>query len=352
MSGVNENRLGAIESKLWAADQLITQVKDLTDRAEFLETQAKENIPEYHGDWSAQNLTAFVEKFSDSIRNPIRHKNKESLEELGVQTKGLSEEIFEDTLGCLDLASAIRDLDVSGPVVKFLLKGEIIPGWLKDGLQVASDRLKDVSNARTALIELIDECSSSSLRDELLVRCIEDTNYVEAAQDIITKVNLVSSFGIEVPDTVSFDQFNIELDSVWNLLNDLTDEYGVSKVEIEEVTKGKQLNEAQKTLKQKRTEAQNVKEQLLVEWKTYQEALKTLGHDVQDRPDTIPALQKGVQELRAKCLGTIGEGGIAILAYLSGEQGFPEQLGIEELKRTMKMLRPMFVRGLRSEDNA
>jgi hypothetical protein len=338
-----------IQSKLWAADNLITQVKTLAERADSLDPAAKRNIPQYRGDWSAIGVATFVEKYGESIRNPIRHKNKTMLEDLRIRTSEVSEEILEDTSGVLDCVSSVKALDPSSKIVNFLIERGILADWMRRGFSVANEGLRHVSIARTALNNIIESCPNALLRDELLSKSIMDPNFIDDANDIVTKVNFVSEFGILLPPTLILEEFHLELDEVSRVLNELVDEHEIKKSDLDQLLKAKNLRETREILSTKKEENRRMSDQLFQEWTMYAEILRSVGQAVPEAPARVSELRSGVEVLRTSCLDKLGKNGMTILTYLRGEGEFPIDLAIEDLKRTIQVLRPVFIKSLKAE---
>ena len=349
MSESETNIPDLIQRRMWTADTLMTQIKTLLIKASSLDNQAKKNVPKFAGDWSGENFALFVEKLNDSVRNPIRHRNRAMLEELGIQTKGIPDEILEDTSGALDFTHQLGELDSSTTLVKFAIGKGIVSDWIREGFASSCERLRQMSITQKGLESIIADCPDIPLRDGLLVRSIQDPSYVGDAQDIVSRVKYMSARGIQIPVENSFEKAIVDLNDLWKILWKLSDEFGISDSEIDEITKGRQLGQVRSLLEEKATQVTREKAKLEDEWLLYAEALTSVESELPEMPQKMVELREGVDRLEKECLDTLGSGGMAVLAYLKGESEFPDTLTLVELKRSIEVLRPLFMKSLRKE---
>src|SRR5882724_1519408 len=99
-----------IRRKEWTVEDLISRAKKLATQTKQLPEDAKKNIPVFSGDWSEDSVKKFFDNFRESIVNPLRHKNRKLLEDRTIQTKGISEEIFDDSTGIEDVVRYFDDI--------------------------------------------------------------------------------------------------------------------------------------------------------------------------------------------------------------------------------------------------
>jgi hypothetical protein len=344
-SGIQE----ALQRKIWTVDELTGEVKKLVSKASPLPSEIRANIPKFPGDWAEERLKAYVEKFGDSILNPIRHKNKEKLEDLGVTTIGIPGDVLEDTAGIIDVMSALEGLGPSGPLYGFVTKKGIVADWLRLGAENCKTKLSGVSIAKAALGRIITDCPSARLKDELLMKSVTDTAFVQEASDIITNVNSLVAIGIEINDMVGYEKLVSDVDYASRTLSDLRTEYGVPEAEIGEKLKGKSLSDAREILSSETADASSRLAQLKTEWRLYSDALASMGESISDMPEGITEISSDLLELKARGIKKLGKNGMAILSYLRGTDEFPEGVTAEDAKQALKLLRPLFMRGLGQE---
>jgi predicted nuclease with TOPRIM domain len=99
-------------------------------------------------------------------------------------------------------------------------------------------------------------------------------------------------------------------------------------------------------LKKQLEECSKEKSKLLEEWKLYSTTLRSLGHEVMEPPRGLNELKEEIKKLQGECLSTLGEEGLKILRFLKGEGDFPDDISINGIRNSLKIIRPLFVKFL------
>lgn len=345
----SEDILMLLGRRNWSAEDMLLKVRLLATKLNDLDEPTKSNVPRFSGDWSLGGVTAFIEKYSESIKNPIRHRNKERLEELGITTKGITEEILEDSIGVAELTDTLKGLDVDSPLVRFLVESGIVPGWIRLGFDSCKKGLQHASIARTALNSILQNCEDKQLRDLLMHKSITDPNSLEESESILLQVNSLSTHGVLVSTPTNLEGFAKRLGGIYQTWNSLVDDYGFSQNDLDAEVRGKNLDDTEKLLKDAIENARKTEERLREERKMYADTLVSLGRDVATSPSKYSDLKEDVETLRLECLEGLGKGGMAILTFLQGEGSLPADVSIEELKKALQIMRPLFLRNIRQE---
>lgn len=337
-----------IQRKIWTAEGLVLEASELAAKATKLPRKIRKNIPVFPDEWSENRVKAYLKQLDVAIRDPLRYKNKKLLEDSGLLTKGIPEEVLDDTTGIqeiVDFVASIED-EFNEKAVFFLKK--ILSEWLKDGIEKSKEKISEILDKKTAL-KRISEFEYENLRDELLQKSLSNTGFLSTAEDLISKVRFVDKFDVSIEYDGEFGEFENSLKNVHQKILDLQELFQISKEEISKVLKGKKLKDADNFLQKKIEEYAERKRSLLEEWNMYSVALQSTGQEVDEPPHGIYELENGVQDLKEKCLKSLGEEGLKILTFLRGEGDFPNEISEEGIKKALRLLRPLFMRFFRQE---
>jgi hypothetical protein len=347
---MEDNITDLIQRKIWSVDQLTLQAKALATKAKLLPSDEKKNIPVYSGEWSEDSIQKFFEKFKDSIVDPIRHRNRELLENIGIKVKGISEEVFDDSIGIEEVVRLLRSIkEFNETIFRILVGKEFLSAWLREALTKTKENLQEILDAKMAFKIIVDSSVNEGLRDELLQRSITDRRFVTSAEDILSKIRFIIEYGISTEYKENFDTFKSNLENVYEKLESLQTKYRIPKDEIIKLVNGRPLHDVDEVLKNKLEECSEKERRLLDEWKMYSQTLKSIGCEVPELPQGLHELEEEVRKLKTKCLDALGEEGLNILAFLKGERDFPDKISKDDIKKTLEILRPIFVKFLREE---
>lgn len=345
---MEEDMQNLIQRKIWTAEELLSEARELAGNATKLPRKIRKSIPVFPGEWSENRVKTYLKQLDAAIRDPLRYKNKKILEDSGLITKGIPEEIFDDTTGIEEIVKLIARIkeELNEKVVVLLKK--ILSKWLKDGTDKSKEKLSEILDKKIAL-QRISEFEYGNLRDELLQKSLEDTEFLASAEGLISKARFVDKFGVSVKYNGDFNEFERNLKNVHQKLVNLQEQYQISKKEISNFLKDRTLNDADEFLHDKLEEYSERKRSLLEEWNMYSIALKSIGQEVSEPPQGIHELENDVGILKKKCLESLGEEGLRILKFLRGEENFPDKISKEGIKKALQLLRPLFVKFLRQE---
>jgi len=342
--------ISIIQRKTWTVDTLSSQAKVLATKAKLLPSDAKKSIPIYSGEWSEDSVQKFFEKFRESIINPLRHKNRELLENIGIQAKGISEEVFDDSLSIEVVISSFDGIKkFNENISRILIQKEILLGWLREGLDKAKENLQEILDSKIAFKRIINSNVDKNLVDELLQKSIVDRGFITSAEDILSKIKFVIEYGISTEYKDNFDAFKSNLEDVYKNLESLQTEYKIPKDEIIKLVNEKLLHDVDEVLNEKLEECSGKKRRLLEEWKIYSNTLQSIKREVSEPPRGLQELEEGVKKLKVECIDALGEEGLRILAFLKGEEDFPDKISKDDIKKALEILRPVFIKFLREE---
>jgi hypothetical protein len=348
---MEDNLNELIQRKIMSVEYITIEAKTLTDKAKSLPKEARKNIPACVGDWSEESMQRFFGEFKESIINPIRHRNRDLLENIGLKTKGIPEEVFDDSTGIekvVSLSNAVKEF--SENILKIIMEKNVLFEWIRAGLDAASQNLNNIIVIQKSLKEIAESNLSQILRNDLLQRSVIDRGFINTAEDVLSKVRFVSGFGITLESIDSFEVLKSSLAGVCQKLVDMQTKYLIPKNEILELTERKSLFETDSLLKKKLEEYAKKERALREEWKMYSATLKSIGHITTTMPEGIHELEESVRKLKGECMDALGEEGVSILTFLKGEGNFPDNIPIEKIKKSLEVLRPVFMNFLREEN--
>ncbi len=340
-----------IQRKIWTMEELISKVKELTTKAKHLPESAKKNIPVFSDDWSEEGVKKFFEKFKESVRDPLRHKNRKLLEDRGIQTKSVPEEIFDDSTSIQEVVSLFDNLkEFNETITTLLIKEEMLVAWLRKSSGSAKENLQEILDAKVGFERIFNSPVDEKIRVELIRRSLVDRSFIASADDIISKLRLIVEYGISIEYKEPFDDFKNNLENVFQKLKNLQDEYNTPKEEIIALLNGKTLRNAAELLNKKLVDYSEKERRLLEEWNVYSAALKSIGQELPEPPVRFQELEEKVEKLKKECINTLGPEGLNMLRFLKGDGDFPEKASKGDIKKTLEILRPMFVKFLKEGD--
>jgi hypothetical protein len=338
-----------IQRKIWAADELLSQAERLKSKVNKLSDKTRKNIPVFSGEWSEDNIKRYLEAFGAAIKDPFRYMNRKLLEDVGVQTKGIPETIFDDSGGIKEVVDLFNDLKKSNNNIANILTNKgYLSEWLKEGIDKTKGKLNEILNTKTALQRILENDIDEQLRDELVQRSVANTGFVDSAEDIISKVKFIDEFSIQIHYDGKFDEFSKVVGSVHTMLSKLQNEYGIRREETSELVEGKTLQEVCGILEKKLEDLSVRKTKLLEEWKMYSVTLRSIGHEVMEAPTGLHGLEEEIKKLESECLSALGEPGFKLLRFLRGEESFPE-ISVTDIRNALELLRPVLSKSLKEE---
>lgn len=345
-----EDVTDVIQRKIWTVEEFLSQLGEIKENAETLYPKEKEGIPGFLDDWSEEGVRKYLKEIEKAVKDPIRYKNKRRLEEIGVKIERIPEDIFEDTLGIDEILKLFEKIkNINENINEILITEVLLVSWLKEGTDSTKEKLEEIVNAKPAFKRVLESGVSEKLKSELLKRSIVDVNFLSKAENVVSKFTYLRDYEIVLEYESDFEKFCENLDETWSKIQQIQEDYGISKEAIKKSIKDKMLVEANELLKKMDEEYAGKKRKLLEEWHMYTSTLKSLGEEVLEPPESLRELEKAIEGLRTKCLEYLGESGLKLLKFFKGEEKFPEDVGIEEIKKALEALRPFFLKSLKEE---
>ena len=342
-----------INRKIWTAERLLSQAQGIAEKAKDLSPNERREISATVEDWSQDKVERRLEVVREAVLNPIRHKNKKKLEKIGIGTERIPQDLVDSTERVDRIVALLWKIrNIAEQLTDIVSNEHLIERWLIDDPDEIEQKLQDIIDGQSSLREIleIDEKIEEKFKYQLLKKSLEDTSFLEEAEEITSNVSHISSLGVLVSNSLEFEKTCEMLGTLHSRLSDLADNYGISGDDIRQKVDGTTLSEAYQMVGQLEKECVEKKRKLLEERKIFAYTLKSLDKEIPELPDTLLELEKQVNVMRARCLEHLGDAGLRLLKFLRGEDEFPENIEVGEIEIALRILRPIFLRGLREGD--
>lgn len=334
-----------IQKKIGIAEEKLKEARSLAGKAIKLSEDERKNIPTFLGDWSERGLSEFFEQIKESVKKPLKHKNRKLLEDNGVEVKGICEGILDDSESVEGIAENLKKVDKR--IAKLIVEKEMINCWLIQGVPATLENLNEIIVAKGAFQCIMESDTEESLKEDLLTKCVQQRDFVEEAEKIISQLKLIKGYGVDVKYERNLESLQMWLSESKEKIEELEKEYKIAQSEVIASLQGKALSEADETLKKKIEEYSIKKTKLQEEYRMYSSTLKSLSFEVQDEPEGVHDLAKVVEDLKQESINALGDQGFSILQFLKGEGEFPREISPENMKKTLEILRPFFLKSLK-----
>lgn len=336
--------------KIRTADQLLLQMSKIKKKSESLSPEEKGRIPTFSGDWSEEGATRYLKEMEKAVEDPIKYKNKARLEGIGMKTDMVSDDILGDTLGIDEILRFFQELkNINENINEILITEALLASWLKEGTDSTKEKLEGIVTAKPAFKRVLESGVDKKLKSELVRKSIIDVTFLSKAEDAIAKFTNLRDYEVVLDYDGDFERLYQNLGEASTKIQQIQQTYGISEAEIKNLIKGKALLDAAELLANMDKQYTERKRKLLEEWNMYASTLKSFGEEVVVPLESLQELEKAIEDLRNRCLEYLGESGLKLLKFLKGEDEFPTNVGIEEIRKALESLRPFFLKALREE---
>jgi len=238
-----------------------------------------------------------------------------------------------------------------------LIDEQFIEAWLRDIPDKIEQKLQDIVDAESVLKETIEKKINEQFKHKLLTRVLEDTSFWEDTEEMLSNIGYLSKFGVLIDYSLRFDDLYKGLDTLSRKINDIVDNFGIPEEEITQKVEKKVHAEAYRIIEEIEKECVEKKRGLIEEAKMYLSILKSLNEELPEIPSniseleekTLPELEEYARRMKKRSLDHLKESGMKLLNFLKGEAYFPKDIQIDDVKRALEVLRPVFLKGIREE---
>lgn len=349
-----ENITDIIQRKIWTAEEISQKLDDLIGKSRTISPNERKELPTTISDWSEDRVKRFIESLERAIINPLRHKNKEKLKKIGIDVTRIPDEIFDNIELIDDILDHFKKIneEIDESVAHILIETKEIENWLINSEDIIQ-RLQDILDIGSQLKDIAKKDIDKQFKRELITRALKDTNFIDDAEEVLSNIDALRDFEILIGYSVKFEELINDLEDLQKRISNLENDFGLLKKEIREKIEGKSHKDALDIVKEWENECRKEKERLINEIKMYVSVLKSFGEEAIDESEinekTLPELRKLLEEIKKKSLEHLDEIGMKILGFLKGEEDFPDNIKLDDVKRVLERLRPIFIKGLQEE---
>lgn len=345
-----------INRKIWTVEELQSGVDEIVEKSKSLSPNERKKISTTISDWSEDKVKKYIDILKEAVINPIKHKNKEKLKEIGVDIEKIPEKVFDNTELVNNIISLFKDIrNIDNKLTDILIEKQFIENWLRNVPDEIEQKLQEIVDAGSELKEIIEKDINEQFKHKLLTRVLEDTAFLEKTEEIISNIDYLTKFGILIDYSLQFDDLYRELNTLSRKISDIVDNFGISEEKIKQKVKKKAHSEVYKIIEQMEKDCAERKRRLIDELKIYLSILKSLDEEIPKtlsdiselEEKTIPELEEYVRNTKEISLDYLRESGIKLLSFLKGETDFPKDIQIDDIKRALKVLRPIFLKGIK-----
>jgi len=349
-----ENITDIIQRKIWTAEEISKKLDDLVEKSKTISPNERKMLPTTIGDWSEDKVKKFIESLERAIINPLRHKNKEKLKKIGIDVTRIPDEIFDDSElieGILAIFEKINE-KTDEAITRILIETREIENWLINSEDIFQ-RLQDILDIAPQLKEIVKKDIDEQFKRELIIRALKNTAFMDEAEEVLSNIDYLCSFEILIDYSAKFEELTDDLNRLTEKISNLVSDFGISEEKVREKVRGKSHKDTLNVVEEMQNKYTGEKERLIDDIKIHLSILRSFGDKTLDESElnekTLQELRKLLEEIRKKSLEHLDESGMRIFRFLKGEENFPEDIGLEEVKKSLERLRPIFLKGLKEE---
>lgn len=347
---MQDGLMNAIVQKRTSAGKMLEKAIRLSQRSEELDKNIRSQIPSYTGDWEENDLEDFLERFEEAIINPIRHKNREDIESLNIDTREISDEIFDLTGPLKNTIVSLKKVkDLDEKVFHKLTEKNIVTTWLRVGPDQANSRLNEIIDGYTNLKLIIDSHIPDVLKDDLISHLLPNFDSGTDLEGFISEISNLQEYGINVTFSGEISAFKQEIVETSELVSNLERNLGLSKTKLVQIVNGCDLKGAKAKLSNKVSSLVAEMNNILKDYNLYRRILISMGNKVDLPPSKLDDLIKAVTNMRTKFFEDLGDKGPLILSFLQGDSELDEKVSMADVKNFLVRFRPVFQQFLNKE---
>ncbi|MEX2287747.1 MAG: hypothetical protein WD648_11700 [Planctomycetaceae bacterium] len=356
MSPLHFDLLSSLHSASAEVDDLCRRARKVQEQAQRLEEPQKQSMPTLTGRWSKAALTAHIEMLQEWIRDPVRSRNRQSLQQVGVNTHSLPEEFFDETERAEAFADQVRAVtERFEPLQQFLVSDEALPTWIRSGFDQADTNLTEVVNNVPRYERLWTSNNPEALKRYLIFFGVSQPGKIAEAEEISRQAETVSNFGITLSVHEEIEDVEMlcgMLASLSGLIVTLSENFPEESASLQDSISSESMERAKEIIEEKVRQCEEERTALLSQWHDLRNSLSLLGENIESSPpQTLPSLRVSVEKLRNESNSKLGAEGIALLGFLREQRDFPSELSNEAIERALISLRPLILRAIKEESH-
>jgi uncharacterized coiled-coil protein SlyX len=346
MSSQQSDLLARLHAATVEVDELRHKAAKIEAQAARLSKQQQAEMPSFTGPWTRASIEVYLERVEEWVRKPVRAQNRARLTEVGVQPKGVGEALLDDSETTDEIVRVIERITTACPFLKpFLVADNALPAWIGQGSAYTKEKLTSIEREIDGFKRLSETAAGDGHYDELLSSAVSEPNQIRLVTTKATTLKAFIGFGIVLPPSVSVASSWPSVSEVNEAIYSLTINFPEHFERIQASLQRKTLSEVNEIVGSKLQECRRTQEKLTVDWQRLHNTLGLLG---EGRSDTLPprsliALEQQITDFLKICSDKIGKDGLALLAFLQGEEEFPTSLSTEDIHKALLSLRTFIV---------
>jgi len=340
---MGETLISALEEASHRASSLAQAVEDTVEKAQRLSAREMRELPGFTGVWKEKNLRRYIERLAEAVKSPRVSQSRKVLQEAGFVSERIPADVLDQVEAVQRVVGHVTKLQDLGLLMRVLREDGVVQKWLDLGLEDAEKNVLALVEAVEGFKRLESLANLDEETKKVAIRAaVEKPGEIRGVEVTDGYVGELKACGIDARRTdESLSEFTKSVSQAYDIVDELQNEFGMTKTEIVKWTKRKSLANAISLLQTKAEELRKQQGELLRRWHELAETLRSLGIETTQPPQGTGRLMTSVADLEAALEGNLGSSGQAVLDFLLSRRSFPENLSKRDLRTGLERLRPL-----------
>lgn len=273
------------------------------------------------------------------------------MKEIGISVERIPDDIFDNTKLIDDILEYFKKINrIDKNIINILIEEKMIEKWLIENSENIIQKLKDILDIGSRLKDIAKKDADEQFKRQLIIKILRETTFIDDAEDALSNIDYLGRFEVLIDYSVKVEELINELNILSGEISKLVDDFGFLEEEIKEKVKSSSHKDAQNIIEEMQSEYSKEKEGLINDIEMYLSVLRTYGDETLEglefNKKSLSELRELLEKIKKKVLGYLDEKGMRIFRFLKGEEDFPEDISIDDIKRVLECLRPIILKGL------
>lgn len=342
----------SVSEKLQAALLKVNELVEISDKlvkkTKNLSSSDKESLPEFTGLWDKDIVEQYLRRLEESIDEPLISNARSLLEKEDIPSEKIAKNILKEIDTIKEVVELLKDLTVIPDFVNKLKSNEgiLIRQWLIN--ETAIDNLGLFVKSKNDVQKIFENLNfPSEVKNNIAEKILKNPNEIS---ETITKSENLSLF---VEKIIKRFELHLESTNIEDILSKSYDMFviiekiyghGFSDDNIKSWIAKKNIDDAYDILEKKNKEIEQEHRSLVDDFNSIASILQSMRYEkIDEPPKRISDLKEKVDNLRQVLVKRLGEKGSKLLDFLLGKvDEFPRQLSLNDVKKILQGLRPIF----------
>jgi hypothetical protein len=323
-------------------DELGRKARKVADRIARLDDVQRHNMPTFSGPWIKDAIEIHLERLEEAARQPIRGRNRQRLESVGVTSLPMGTELLDDSEVTDIIVEEVRSITGTlPPLAPYIVAQSCLPSWLAKGGGDTRARLAAIKQGLNRIQKIMDSTVPVAFREEALTGVIADPSRLKTIEDDLALVSFALSWELELASQQGLVALHPALLSLHEAVSAVQSEFPEQIDTLRSSLRHAGVDDAGKALRAVLNDCRRQYDVALAEWNRLGTTARLLGlnHDGV-APRSLAGLEQQISEFSQHCAEKLGETGVAILQFLKGEGDFPRQADANSLEKALLAVRP------------